>query len=487
MSRAALYTFFAIVFIKGLVLLVDSQPAYFFGDSESYLATATAKYIPADRSFLYGLLLRKIALPAHSLKLIIALQVVFSALAAWLLSFLLRKFFSVRWMLAGVFGVLCAIEPLQLLAERYVLTETCATFLFAVHFALILFYIRRGRLWTLLLAQFVGVLLIGFRISFLPLVLIDSVLIPLLSPQAIGVFRRLKQHRETGEAWVWRSQMGSVALSLVMSLLVSQGFLVVYKRWYGKLIRREPAIFYNQGAFLVADFAPLIEPEDFPVAAKRQAIFGNLIYDRHDPLTRPIQHFVPGGLWPTISKEFPDDQQANDLAVATAVHALLRQPFGAVRLQIATFLQYFDKRSLHEWLVVDEGGNGSVMSPVTRGWLQDVYHVSDTRDYQMSLTKQWHQLVPFWYWIILCSLVLLPLLFAVRPRSEYPFLIVSTVSAWLLFTSATLTVDRPTPRFLTSAAWLTLFLIGVAFSRQRVTRDSHAFEQAVVATSSHAR
>src|SRR5215831_3072909 len=87
MSRAAFYTFLAIVFIKGLVFLADSQPAYFFGDSESYLATATAKYIPPDRSFLYGLLLRKIALPAQSLKLIVVLQVVLSALAAWLLSF----------------------------------------------------------------------------------------------------------------------------------------------------------------------------------------------------------------------------------------------------------------------------------------------------------------------------------------------------------------------------------------------------------------
>src|SRR5436305_11568293 len=59
--RWALGTVLAIVAIKLVFLLADARPAYFLGDSESYLATATIKYIPTSRSFLYGFFIRRIA------------------------------------------------------------------------------------------------------------------------------------------------------------------------------------------------------------------------------------------------------------------------------------------------------------------------------------------------------------------------------------------------------------------------------------------
>jgi hypothetical protein len=483
MSRGIFLAFLTIFCIKGVFLLADSQPAYFFGDSEAYLATATAAYVPPDRSVVYGLLLGKVALPAHSLNLMIAIQVFLSAMAACLLSFALQKIFLFRSWPAGLFGVLCAVEPLQLLSERYILTEACANFLFTIHFVLVLLYVKRGKLSTLLVAQAIGILLISFRISFLPLIFINSVLVPLLSPQAIEAFRMRK-------AGIRAGQVRLVAVHLLFSVVVSQGLLTVYKNRYGKWIGRDPAVFYNQGAFLVSDFAPLIEPEDFPVASKRDAIFSSLQYDRHDPLTRPKQHFVAGGLWPNILKQFPNEKQANDSATATAIHALLRQPFAAFRLECRTFIQYFDVRRLQEWLVVDEGGNGSVMSAQTRSWLQNLYGIADAEDYQMSLTKKWHQLVPAWYWVILCSLLLSPLLFLIRPKSEYPVLFISTIAAWLFFISATFTVDRPTPRFLTSAAWLILFLFALTlsgnhwrFSRKPVRKDSIIIQKSHIARS----
>src|SRR5437879_118121 len=105
MSRQAFYTLLAIVCIKGVLFFVDSQPAYFLGDSEAYLATATAKYIPPDRSVLYGLLIRRIAYRARSLEAMMVLQVAISAIAAWLLYFALRNMFAVRLSLAVLFWV----------------------------------------------------------------------------------------------------------------------------------------------------------------------------------------------------------------------------------------------------------------------------------------------------------------------------------------------------------------------------------------------
>ena len=355
MSRSIFYTFLGILCIKGVLLLADSQPAYFFGDSEAYLATATDRYIPPDRSLLYGLLLRRIAFRTHSLEAMIATQVLLSAIAAGLLSFTLRNIFLVRSWLAAVFGILCSVEPLQLLAERYVLTECCANFLFVLHLVLALLYVKRGKLWTLLAAQAIGVLLIGFRVSFLPLVVINSVLIPLLSPHAIAAVRKAEWKGSGKELGIRAGQLRPLAMHLCLSLLVSQGLLTAYKHWNGKLTGREPALIYNDGAFLVAAFSPLIEPEDFPVASKGAAIFSTLRYDRHQLSSRPAQHFLEGGLWPNISKAFPDERQANDFAVATTIHALSRHPAGALRLAWQTFILYFDPELLRERAFSDEG------------------------------------------------------------------------------------------------------------------------------------
>jgi hypothetical protein len=104
------------------------------------------------------------------------------------------------------------------------------------------------------------------------------------------------------------------------------------------------------------------------------------------------------------------------------------------------------------------------MKEETKGWLQHLYGVSDTTPYQMSLTKRWHLSAVPWYWLILCSLILSPLVFLVRPAMDRPPLILCTTAALLFLSGVTVTIDRPTPRFLTSAAWIVLLLLGISFS-----------------------
>jgi hypothetical protein len=452
MAKTLLYTFVGILFIKGAFLLADPQPSYFFGDSIAYLATATAKYIPPDRSFMYGLFIRKTAYAWHSLQAFIWMQVMFSSFAAWLLSFALVKVFSVRGVLAAAAGIFCALEPLQLLAERYIMTECCANFLFAVHIVLILLYVRRGKLWLLLIAQGVGVLLIGFRINFLPWILITSVLPPLVAPVTAN----------TKAKWFGADsgRLLVIAAHIGLSLIVSQSLLTMYKGWYGRLIHREPALFYAQGAFLIADFSPLIEPEDFPDPSRRTAIFSHLEYDRHDLFSRPAQHFREGGLWPNILKQYPDEKQANRLAIETVVHALYHQPMGALGLMVQTLRLYFDTNSIREWLLSDQGVQGS-MSSQEKDWLQRIYRVSNPQDYQISIVKRWHLFAVPWYWIILSSLPLWTVLALVQRKSDWPLPATCSLAALMFFAGATLLVDRPTPRFLTSAGWLTLLMLTV--------------------------
>jgi hypothetical protein len=445
-SRPLFGLLIAILCIKAVFLFADSRPSYFFGDSATYLATATIKSIPPDRSFLYGLFIRKTAYHWHSLRSLIWIQALISALAAWLVSLTLIRIFSVKIYLAAAAGILCAVEPLQLLSERYVLTESCANFLFALHLLLVLEYVRSGRIRFLLPAQAAGVLLTAFRISFLPLVLLDSVLPPLLWAASTSTK-------------TWRIAVAGAHLFL--ALVVSQSLLTIYKQWYGLLIHREPALFYEPGAFLVATFSPLIEPEDFPEPSRREAVFRNSPYDRHDLLSRAAQHFVEGGLWPNILKEFPDAKQANEVAEATAIHAVLRQPAATARLATQTFLEYFDTGVLERELFSDEGAENRMDANI-RDWLKRGYGVADPKDYELSTVKKWHLLAKPWYWLILCTLPVWALLLFVFPSDDRPALIVCVLAGLLFFGDAILLVDHPTPRFLTSAAWLTLLMAGLA-------------------------
>jgi hypothetical protein len=459
--RQFFFLFLAILAIKVIFLCLDSTPSYFLGDSASYLATATINWIPGDRSFLYGFFISLIAVHTHSLVVLVCVQALLSAITAWLLSFALSFLFRVRFVIAAVFGLLCAVEPLQLLMERYVMTETLANFVFAVYFILLLFYIKQGKLLVLLAAQAVGILLIAIRMSFLPEVLVNSVLAPLLSPAAMMFWRRLGAALRGKVALATSNQIQLVAVHLILSLLVSQGVMRAYEDWNGSLSKREPALLYENGGFLLSAFSPLVEPQDFPAVPQRDAIFKEQKFDRHDVNNRLAEHFAVGGFWPSIQKTFPDSKQANDIAEETAVNAIERQPAPAARLVLRTFIMYFDRARMHEWLLIDEG-YGGVMGEGMKDWLRRYYGIPDPKVYQLTLTKRWHLTSYPWYWVVLCALCASPVLLFLCRRREVATIVLCVSTAWMLTVMVSAIMDRPTPRYLVTNAWLTLLLFGFA-------------------------
>jgi hypothetical protein len=461
MWRKLLIVLAAIFAIELVWLILDPTPSYFFGDSESYLATAVIKYIPEGRSFLYGLLIRRVALHLHSLEALIYLQIFVTGIAAWLVSVILCRVFQASLLLSALCGVLCAIEPLQLLMERYVMTEAAANFLFALHFFLLLLYLRRGRLAWLLVSQAVGVLLIGIRISFLPEVLINSVLAPLLSPSALLFYRSaVEKVRERAMRFDLRA-LRTAVIHLLLCLAVSQGLLDLYKNWYGRLLQRPPALLYENGAFLACDLAPLIGVRDFPDRARGQAVLRHVQIDLKNLDYRPAQHFSPEGLWHAIQTEYPNEMQANSVALRTAMHALFRQPAGALELAFRTFESFFALQPMKEGLLLDEGTSGGFNSD-TVVWLRDRFSVPNLKSYQLTWTKRWHQAAIPWYWTILAALAVSPVLLFAGPREFLPLRILVVVTALLFLEGATLTAERADVRYLTSAAWLVLLMLGLA-------------------------
>ncbi len=160
-----------IVSLKFFLLALDPLPKFSMGDSGSYMWTALSGWIPPDRSFVYGYVIRGSAVWTGSLNSLVILQVFVGAGTALVFTSTCRLIFGLPFSLSCVFGILCSIDPLQLLWEHYVMTETISLFFYVVVLRYSFLYLRDRRLRDLVLFQTLAIVLVSFRLSYLPLVL----------------------------------------------------------------------------------------------------------------------------------------------------------------------------------------------------------------------------------------------------------------------------------------------------------------------------
>jgi hypothetical protein len=247
-NRRLVFLLIAILAIKAIFFALDSESSFHSRDSAVYLATAIGKWIPPDHSFVYGLLLRPVALWPRSLLPIVIMQAALSGIACWLMAVSLVRYFASGFMIAALCSVACTVEPLQLTAERYVLTESVATFLFAVFLLAIFSYLKTSSLSLLALIQIIAVLLVSLRLSFLPLAWIASFFVPLASRRAISFWRSSRQAMRRKSGGIkWISGVRFLLVPLFFSILLSQCLLFGYRHLYGELLHKSPAYTYGVG------------------------------------------------------------------------------------------------------------------------------------------------------------------------------------------------------------------------------------------------
>jgi hypothetical protein len=199
----AWWLFCALVFATKLLLLwLDPSPKLFMGDSGSYILTALTGWIPGDRSYFYGYLVRWLALWPHSSTPLLVAQALASGATAIVFALICSRFFEMSKSLSFLFGLSCALDPCQLVWERYVMTETFSLLLYVLVLYWSLTYLRDRRLWQLAVLQALSVLLIGFRMSYLLVVQACTILLPLIAFArcAFPVLRKRSEPRtpETG-------------------------------------------------------------------------------------------------------------------------------------------------------------------------------------------------------------------------------------------------------------------------------------------------
>jgi hypothetical protein len=395
-NRRLVFLLIGVLAVKAIFLVLDAQPAFHFRESGIYLATAIGKWIPPDHSFVYGLLLRPVALWPRSLGSMVMMQATLSGIASWLIGVCLVRYFASGFTIAALCSFACALEPLQLRAERYVLTESVAACVFAVFLVAIFSYLKTSSLSLLALIQILAVLLVTLRVSFRPAAWIASFFVPFASRRAISFWRSSRQSIRRGSGGIkWISAVRFVLLPLLFSILLSQSLFFGYRRLYTELLR-QPAAYPNPIAVPVpAEVAPRN-----PVELLKRAGHGYAEYLNIDRLRKSLQ---------LDEAQFVDALPGETQAIKVA--------FGIdVTKQIST--------------------------PVT------------------SLTKQWEERSLVWCWFLILMPLLYVLYLTVNWRTVRVPHIVVGLCGLILLLEALVPVAFPNPRYLTTLAWIEFVMIG---------------------------
>jgi hypothetical protein len=329
-ARRGLVNAFAIVVsIKLAWLVADPSLRFFLGDSGSYFHTAITGWIPPDRSFLYGWLIADTALPAQSAATLVTLQAVFGIAVAMLLYAWLAFGARVRLPVAYAAAALLATEPAQIFYERMMMAEAASLLAFAMFFVCLSLYVASGRWrWIVSYAAF-GVLAVGLRISFLPVVLVAS----LIAPAVRSLCVREPDRGRPLLAWLRLGLHMAIALACTM---YAHG---AYKRWYGELSQTPAAYTAMAGVFRLGLVAPLVRPEHFRNTGVSPDALDLVTLPLDDPRNREMQVWSAGGLVDVLRKQ-PGDLETT--ARKISIRAARSDPFALVRMGFANVADYFD-------------------------------------------------------------------------------------------------------------------------------------------------
>jgi hypothetical protein len=355
-NEASQWWFFCllIVLLKFFLFALDPLPKMFIGDSACYISTALVGWIPDDRSYFYGYVIRWVALSTGSLTPLLVLQSFISALTALLLAHTCRSLFGLSAKASYILGLICALDPFQLVWERYVMTETISLFLYVGGLYFSLLYLKHRGIRHLVIAQGLWVLLIGFRMSYLPVVQVSTVLLPIIafSPLLLTKWRN-RRGVQVDRSHPLRLTFVHLLTSIALMLLLHGA----YRQANGWLSGRAPAYLYATGLHLLAFWAPILVPADASDQRLARIIEQGDEFDIKELTARNDQRFESGYLVDRWQEVEPDGPRANRIAKETALRALRRNPLQVLGLTTRTFAQYWNLKDLRHYARIDLGHN----------------------------------------------------------------------------------------------------------------------------------
>jgi hypothetical protein len=402
-SKPLLAAALLLALVKCIQFAIDSQ-VLFYDDSGAFLLNALGYAFIPERSFVYSALIRVFSVSTHSLRAIVAMQVVMGGITAWLLVYVLLRFFSVRPWIAILTGIAFAFDPVQIVHERLILTETTAMLGVALFLVAALYYLDTSSLRWLAAVSFFGVVLVSLRVVYVPVVIACALLLP------IGAFF-LSQGREL------RPLAVALLVSCCSTLLVQIG----YRDLTGRLAGREPAYHYRTGDFLVSLVAPIIKPEHTQDTRVAEAVRAQ--NQSRLPLSnadfRTDQMWNPDGFVARLRTVFRGDQiEANRAGDQLARTAIIRDPWGYTRLGFYTYLEYWREiPHLSRALTKEHGAPPTPVVPEAGARMiaaEFGVDVSNQHTLQTS-SRRYHLLGRYWNVFLLISPLLAGLALWSRP------------------------------------------------------------------------
>jgi len=425
--------------LKVLFYFLDPNPGFFLGDSASYIFSAVSGWVPPDRSYVYGYFIRFASLGNQSLDALVITQVVLSGITCMILAFILLRFARVAAVFAALAALLCAVEPTQLLEERFAMAEASSLFVFALFLLSVLYYAGHRRLWLLPLSAAIGVLAVSLRTEYLPVTL------------GLGLLAVL------AGGW-WRSGDGSVLGRRLIRMAVHLAVhLTLYSAVFFGLLALEESRRVNtdSGFFLAMAWSPLLADQSLPRDDRLNAIIAanqcGLGWD-----SRSRNMWSPNCLKSQIHQQFPDYHQANDYARGLAGAVLWHQPMGVLGLGFKTWQALWSEAPSLRALQSERGVRkvpDDFINLVKTNYGLDVTGW-DSRE---TLVGNYFESMGDWYrWVALSPLLLL-LWWLLTWRRLHPYSLLLSATAMMLLISVTLPVVIVMVRFYHPIAWLSFF------------------------------
>lgn len=333
-----LFAALLVALAKSLQLAIDSTPLFFY-DSGAFILNALGLAFIAERSYLYGWLIRITALPLHSLRATVALQVAMGGISAWLLAFALIRFLKTRVSIALAAALGFAFDPVQIVHEHMVMTETAGMLASALYLVGALAYLEKPAPWRLVPLAFLAMVLVGLRVVYLPVIIACAVILPLFAPLRPRTL---------------------LALALTVSCGATAIFQWGYRQLTGTLAEDRPAYHYTAGFFLLAAAAPLVRPDEIDDPRVAQAVSvqnrsGQLL---SNPDLRRGQLWGPQSLAIRLISSFNGDYHAANLAAERlAWRAIRENPFGFLRLGLRTYFNYWQAIPYLRFILPWENGS----------------------------------------------------------------------------------------------------------------------------------
>jgi hypothetical protein len=347
---------------------MDHRPEFYMGDSAAYVRSTVEHYIPPDRSFVYGWIIRWIALPFRSLKPLMIAQGLAGISSCVGLAICLKRYgpANVSNELCFLIAFLLCIEPMHMMFQRYVLTETLTMPIFIGYLMASLSYLKERRFINLVIMQVLGIALISMRMIFLPLVLMNGVILPLLVPRVR-----------------FRQNLAHALMNLFLVLVFHSGYCMLN----GKLSKAPPAYTYWDGFVEVSAWAPAVTVSSAANPQVAEIISHGFEYDLNKFSRRYYQLWDAKGIVFRINRIAPDLVTANRWSKITARRAFAQNPAAVLMIVLKQYIEFNTYEKIQNELHIDRGDDRPVHKDLV-DWLKK-YFSADTYEFIERQGEYW--------------------------------------------------------------------------------------------------